>query len=333
VTEFSEVVSRDVVDQPKTEMRPEAAEPPAAPPKHHHRLRVAVFAVVAVLVAMMAVVVFSYLFRSQPGPVSVGSAGRSFRATTTTTPTPKVFALPPAGVYRASGSGFEQIAVPPDTLHDSSLMPVTVSYLADGCWRWHLDYNTAHWHEYDFCPNDGRLLLRAQRNSLTVDLGLTSITNLAKFACNPPSPIVVEQPRIGEVFAHRCTGTNSAASGISTAAGPVTLVGVTVVDIGGAPVPAIVMTRHQKISGGQSGTLDEKWWFARSDGMPLRANRDYHLSTSSPIGSITYTETGSWQLVSVKPTVSGTTSASTGGASRGSRPGRARSRLAEQDRA
>ncbi len=295
---------------PETEGGRGAAEAQNAPPRlrRRHRVRRVVIVVIVVLVALLSVPVISYIFRSKPGPVSLGSAGRLFRATTTTVPRPKVFALPPAGVYRASGSGFEQIAVPPDTIHDSAAMPVTVSYLPDGCWRWHLDYSTAHWHEYDFCPHDGRLLLTAQRNSLTVNLGLTSITNLAKFSCDPPSPIVVDQPRTGEVYAHRCTGTNTAAAGVSTAAGPVTLIGVTTVDIGGKPVEAIALTRRQKITGGQSGTLDEEWWFARSTGMPLREVRNYHLSTSSPVGSIAYTEAGDWELNSMTPAISGTTS-------------------------
>lgn len=292
----------------ETEVRPEGTGPPAAPHRRrHHRLRTVVLVVLAVLVVLVGVAVVSYLLRSKPGARSLKTAGRAFQATTTTIPTPKAFALPPAGVYRASGSGYEHVALPPDTINDSSAMPVTVSYLANGCWRWHIDYNTAHWHEYDFCPRDGRLLLTAQRNSLTVSLGLTSISNLAQFTCNPPSPIAVEQPRVGEVFAHKCTGTNTAVSGTSTASGPVTIVGVTTLDIGGTPVQAIEMTRRQKITGGQSGTLDEKWWFAASTGMPLAETRNYHLSTASPVGAISYTEIGSWRLDSMKPTISGTT--------------------------
>lgn len=306
-----------VVEQPKREVPPGGTEAPAALPKRHHRVRTIVIVVVVVLVALVAVAVVSYLLRSKPSARSLNSAGKSFHATTTTKPTPRAFALPPAGVYRASGSGFEQIAVPPDTIHDSAVMPVTVSYLPNGCWRWHIDYSTAHWHEYDFCPHDGRLLLMAQRNLLTVNLGLASVTNLAKFTCNPPSPIVVERPRAGEVFAHRCTGTNTAAAGVSTASGPVTITGVTSVNIAGTRVQAIVMTRHQKITGGQSGTLDEEWWFSTSTGMPLAERRNYHLSTSSPIGSIAYTETGSWRLDSMTPAISGTTTTTVASSSTG----------------
>jgi len=276
-----------------------------AVPSRPHRLRNILLIVVGVIAVFLGVAVGSFLSRAQPGARSIRSAAQAFDATTTTVPTPRVFALPPAGVYRATGAGFEQIAVPPDTIHDSTVMPVSVSYLPGGCWRWHLDYSTAHWHEYDFCPHDGRLLLQNQQNSLTWDFGLTSVTNLARFACDPPSPIVVESPQPGEVFAHRCTGTNSAASGTSSAAGPVTIVGVRGVRVGTRTVQSIEMTRHQTISGGQSGTLDETWWFATSTGMPLQESRNYHLTTSSPIGDIAYTEIGSWHLDSMVPAVSG----------------------------
>ena len=275
-----------------------------APPRSH-RLRNVLVVVGGLVVVLLAVVVGAYVFRPQPGARSISAAAGAFDATTTTVATPRAFALPPAGVYRATGTGFEQIAVPPDTIHDSTVMPVSVSYLPGGCWRWHLDYSTAHWHEYDFCPHDGRLLLVSQQNSLTEDLGLTSVTNLARFTCSPPSPIVVESPEPGEVFAHRCTGTNTAVSGTSTATGPVTIVRVGEVRVGNRSVQAIEMTRHQTISGGQSGTLVETWWFATSTGMPLAESRSYHLTTASPIGAIAYTERGSWRLESMTPAVTG----------------------------
>ncbi len=273
------------------------------PPTGWHRVRTALVVVAGLLLIVVVMAAGSYLFRSQPGARSVGSAARALAATTTTVPDPQAFSLPPAGVYRASGSGFERIAVPSDTIHDSAVMPVSVSYLSGGCWRWRLDFNTAHWHEYDFCPEGGRLLLRSQMNSLTLDLGFVSISNLAQFTCDPPSPIVVESPRVGQVFPHRCTGTNSDVAGTSTVSGLVRIIGVRNLRVGSRVVQSIEMSRRQTIAGGQSGTLDETWWFATSTGMPLAEVRDYHLTTSSPIGSIAYVESGSWHLDSLAPAV------------------------------
>jgi hypothetical protein len=276
-----------------------AADGPAQ--VRRHRIRVTLLVVGALVLVVIGVVVGSYLLRSHPGARSLGSATRQFEASTTTSPTARHFVLPPAGVYAVSGNGTERISVPPNTENDSALMPVSVSYLAGGCWRWRIDYNTAGWHEYDFCPKGNQLLLEAQRNFQSWDFGVTTVTNLAQFTCDPPSPIVVESPRSGETFVHRCAGTNTAVPGPSSAAGPVTIVGVETEQVGGTPVRAIHMTRRQAITGSQTGELDESWWFATTSGMPLRSVRNYRLATNSPIGQIIYTESGSWHLDSLTP--------------------------------
>jgi hypothetical protein len=267
----------------------------------HHWIRTPLLIAAATVVVIVAVVVISYVLRDRPGPKSLSASTRQFRSTTTTSPTVRSFELPAAGVYRITGRGSERISKPPNSQTDGPIMPVGATYLADGCWRWRIDYNTASWHEYDFCPQGGRLLLVAQSNYQSWDLGLTSVTNLGQYTCNPPSPIVVQAPVRGQEFAQRCTGTNTAVPGPSVAAGTVTVVGVQTLRIGGTPVRAVEMTRHQTISGAQHGILDESWWFATSTGLPLKAVRDYRLVTGSVIGDITYNESGSWQLDSLTP--------------------------------
>lgn len=292
------------VGGPNSEENPDAGSGGSAgggPPHRHHRVRSTLLVVLGVVVLGVVVVVLAYVLRDQPGPRSIASARHQFQATTTTAPTPKAFALPPAGVYRATGSGTERIDKPPNSETDGPNMPITITYLSGGCWRWRIDYNTAHWHEYDYCPQGARLMLVGQRNYLSFDYGLATVSNLAQFTCRPPSPIALESPRPGETFPHRCTGTNTAVAGLSTAAGPVTIVGVGTLDVGGVQVPAIHATRIQHISGAQTGLLDESWWFAASTGMPLQESRNYKLTTKSPIGSITYTEVGSWHLDSMQP--------------------------------
>lgn len=247
-------------------------------------------------------VVLRYVFRAHPGPKSVSSAVKQFRATSSTGAQQAVaFTRPVAGVYQVSGEGREQITMPPNSQNDGAVMPVSVSYLAGGCWLWRIDYNVSHWHEYEFCPKGRELLLTAQRNSQAWDFGFAKVTNLGKYECSPPAPIVVESPTPGQAFTHHCTGTNSAVSGPSVAEGPATIVGPETLTIGGTRVAAIHQTRMQKISGAQKGELDENWWFAADTGMPLKADRNYKLDTDSPIGTITYTERGSWQLASLTP--------------------------------
>lgn len=282
---------------------PAAATSPTGHPAHHrhHWVRTPLLIVGAIVLVAVVVVVGSYVLRSRPTPKSLGSSIHQFKSTTTTAPTPKSFALPAAGVYKTTGQGSERITKPPNSETDGPVMPVSVTYLSGGCWRWHIDYNTSAWHEYDFCPHGSQLLLVAQANYQAWNFGVTSVTNLAQYTCNPPSPIALESPKAGEKFVQHCTGTNTAVPGPSVAAGTVTVVGVETLDIGGTPIRAIEMSRNQKISGAQTGVLNETWWFAASTGLPLKAVRNYQLVTSSVIGNITYNESGSWQLDSLTP--------------------------------
>lgn len=281
--------------------------PPSGPGRgllRRHPVRVVLLSVAGLLVIGVAVVVLAYVFRNSPGQKSVKSAAQHFFATTTTAPTPKAFTLPPAGVYTASGSGTERINEPPNSENDSPTMPVSVSYAAGGCWWWRIDYNTASWHEYEFCPKGKTLLLVAQRNYQAWNFGIVSVTNLAQFSCSPASPIVVQSPVPGRTYSLHCVGTNTAVAGRSTSEGPVTIVGVGTVRVDGVTVPAIHITRRQTMTGGQTGHLYESWWFDSLTGMPLQASRNYHLVTRSPIGQISYTEEGSWRLNSLIPKVS-----------------------------
>jgi hypothetical protein len=296
-----------MTDALETATAPGTDPPPARPgsPRPTRGRRAALLVVGgAGLVVLLAtgVVVGSYLLRDRPGAKSVDQAVDQFRAGTGTTDAgPVDFVRPVAGVYTAAGSGNEQISKPPNAQHDGDVMPISVTYLADGCWTWHIDYNSAHWHEFDFCPQGGELLLVAQRNYQAWDFGLTKIENVGTYACDPPAPIVAADPTPGAQFQHHCTGDNTAAPGASTSEGPATIVGAETLSIGGTEVATIHQKRAQTMSGAQRGGIEEDWWYAADTGLPVRCERSYRLDTDSVIGTITYTESGSWQLTSMEP--------------------------------
>ncbi len=100
---------------------------------------------------------------------------------------------------------------------------------------------------------------------------------------------------------HHCTGDNTAAPGPSTTEGPATIVGTETLSIGGTDVQTIHQTRAQSMSGTQKGTVEEDWWFTADTGLPVRSERHYQINSGSVIGTITYTEIGSWQLESLQP--------------------------------
>ncbi|MGZ4682214.1 MAG: hypothetical protein ACXWA3_04395 [Acidimicrobiales bacterium] len=243
-----------------------------------------------------------YLLRDRPRAKSVDSAVEQFRADTSTTDAGSAgFVRPAAGVYQAAGEGEERISKPPNSQNDGAVMPISVTYLANGCWTWHLDYNEAHWHEFDFCPDGQHLLLVGQRNYQSWDFGMMKVENVGTYTCDPPAPIAVDDPTPGTTFVHHCTGDNTAAPGPSTTEGPSTIVGPETLSIDGADVATIHQKRSQTMTGTQRGSIEEDWWYTTDTGLPVRSERHYQLDSGSVIGTITYTENGSWQLTSLQP--------------------------------
>jgi len=159
------------------------------PRRRHHRWRYLFLAVAAVALVAFAYPSVRYMLRSHPKAKSVSSAIEQFRdATSIPQSATKAFLRPAAGVYSATGQGSEHISFPPNSQHDGSTMPVTVRHLTNGCWTWRIDFNTAHWQEYTFCPSNAQLLLVAQRNFQSWDFGATKIDNLAQYTCSPARP-------------------------------------------------------------------------------------------------------------------------------------------------
>jgi hypothetical protein len=72
------------------------------------------------------------------------------------------------------------------------------------------------------------------------------------------------------------------------------------VTVGEGPVEAMHYVGDRALTGGQEGTEATDAWF-RSDGLLLRYERDIEVRTDSPIGEITYTEAGSFQLAQLDP--------------------------------
>ncbi len=271
----------------------------------HGRTRwlVVVAAVVVIVVGAAGFEVIRYLLREHPGPKSLPSAVKAFQGDESTPAGSRsaTSALPAEGVYLLKGHGSEQISFPPNSQLDGAVMPATITYQADNCWRWHVDYNVAHWEEYDFCSRGGRLVLSGSRVSQSWDFGDIKINNLARFTCPPVSVVLPQDPKPGQTQRYSCTGTNSAVAGQSIAAMTIRIVGMFTLRIGGIAVPAVHELQRETLTGGQRGRLREDWWFVATSGMPVRVERRITLLSNSPVGTITYTEAGSWQMGSLRP--------------------------------
>jgi len=281
----------------------------------HHRWR-RILLLVAIGVGTVAVgsagfVAVSYAFRTRPGPRSIGSALNQFHHDTATTAASRVAPTtappttqrgrPAVGVYQLAGQGSEHISFPPNSQSDGAVMPASVVDEGNGCWRWRVDYNVAHWEEYDFCTVGGVVRESANRNGQSWDFGTTKISNEANFTCPAGVLILPANPQPGDSSTESCTGTNTAVAGQSLSTGPVRIVGTDQLSIGGRTLAAVHERQQVTLSGSQTGSVVEDWWFEPSDGLPLRVVRNITIHTKSPIGTITYTESGSWQMRSLTP--------------------------------
>ena len=83
--------------------------------------------------------------------------------------------------------------------------------------------------------------------------------------------------------------------------GPFHYVGTDELTIGGERVAALHYRRERTNSGNQDGAEQGEVWFSAETGMPLRSRHEVEATTDTVIGEVHYTETGEWQLASLRP--------------------------------
>jgi hypothetical protein len=272
-----------------------------AGPIRRRRVAVGIAAgLVLALAGVVAYVVVSYALRTHPGPRSMSAAVRSFGSPGANTFGGGLRYHPPAaGVYELAGQGGERISFPPNSQQDGALIPASVHYLPGGCWRWHVDYNAAHWEQYDFCPRAGGLVETAIGNSQSWDFGTLTVDNRATMTCHPAPMVLTADPRRGQRLQWSCAGTNTAVAGLSNAVTRASIVATPTLRIGATEVPTFHEHQATRLTGAQSGTVITDWWFDAHSGLPVRVERHTVLKSSSPVGVVTYTEAGWWQMRSL----------------------------------
>ncbi len=276
----------------------------AAP--HRRRWPWVVGLVVAVVLVAVAVPVVLFATRERPEGKDLGEAVDEYQPGSSTAaggPTP--------GVYRATGEGTEAISLPPVSQHDGAVVPVTVEAADDGCWRVEAAYHEAHRQDWTFCEQpggggagEGAAPVVVDRGGQTYqrwDFGATSVENTSTFTCDPPAVMIDPSAEPGDTWDQHCTGTNTQTDGTTISAGTYEFVGVEDLEIDGEAVPARRYRQDRTISGAQTGTDAVDVWFAVADHLPLRMARDVRIDSDSPVGTVTYTESGWWQLDSLVP--------------------------------
>jgi hypothetical protein len=267
-----------------------------------HKVLVTIGVLFAVAVG---VVVVAAIRIDSPGPASVGDALDRLHENAGDDGSNVVTSRrPPEGVYAYVGEGREELSFPPLSQQDGTEMPGTVTHRARGCWTFRIDFNAEHWQEWRYCPNpvpDGDRVGFAEvggRTGQEWDLGVSRLGNLSTFTCDPPNHIL--PPPATGISDHSCSGSNSAIAGETTSAGPWRFVARDTVTVDGEAVETLHFQSQRTLSGGQDGTEHTETWF-RPDGLLVRYERDIEARSDSPIGAITYTEVGSFQLARLEP--------------------------------
>jgi hypothetical protein len=267
--------------------------------RRSRRVRVmALGAAMGLVVALGAQVVL----RESPGEKSIGEVMESYGKDRDQA-APALAHAPPAGVYRAEGAGRRGISMPPLSQNDGATIPVVVEHLDAACWRLTVNYNDWQWESFDYCLRDGVSLNVAGKAHQRWDAGFITFETTQDINCEPG--VVADDPQaaVGTVWSHTCRASGEASTGTSTSSGEYTLVAIEPVTVGSESV----MTRHYRSErmwvGGQDGPGSYEAWFAADTGMPLRMTRTVALDSASPIGTVTYTDEGWWNLTSRAPAV------------------------------
>ena len=255
----------------------------------------------AVLVlAGIAAFVFLFLSREDPGARPIGEAVEEFRTDPTDDDISEEL-RPPSGVYTLTGEGSESISFPPVSQADGDTMPMTITHGAGDCWTLRVDYNEAHWQDWDLCTVDGDFIEYGGHTFQRWDLGALKVENTATFVCDPPTPLAPMTAEPGDTFERTCSGTNDQVPGGTTTTGTLTVLEPTTIDVGGEQIEAQGFHTEVTIAGSQTGTEDVDMWFATTTGLPVQSNRSISVDSDSPVGTITYTEVGNWKLSSTEP--------------------------------
>ena len=192
------------------------------------RIAIGVAAIVTMLAVGVAVLVWQ---ADDPGPASVDDAVERFEGGDPDGADP-VLSRPPEGVYRYQGDGSERLSLPPVSQEYGQVVPGTVTHEEGGCWLFRLDFNAAHWQDWRLCPSAGRIGDAGGRTHQAWDLGVTSVTSLTTFTCEPPG-LRFPPGEPGWTVDHSCSGTSDQVAGTATSAGPWRYVGPESVTDGG----------------------------------------------------------------------------------------------------
>jgi hypothetical protein len=258
---------------------------------------------VALVVALgLAVVVLLVVRGREAGRASVDEALERFRSGQDTVPDGDGAgpARPPEGVYTLTGSGTEQLSFQLGGQAMGPEMPATVTWQGDDCWELRVEFNANHTQSWVYCVDGARMVDRGGSITQRFDLVVAQVDSRSTSVCDPPAPTTERDATPGAVWAQRCT-IETEGQGRTSMTGPLTFVGTEEVDVGGTAVLASHTVSERNYEGAQRGRGRIENWYEVDTGFPVRSRWTLSITSGSPIGDVTYTESGEWSLSSLTP--------------------------------
>lgn len=211
---------------------------------------------------------------------------------------PEVRLLSPTpGVYRYSGSGTERLSVLQTQQSWGPQLPATITAgPSPGCWTFRIDYSTNHWEARTYCADNGVLRETAGTMWQRFDFVAFKADDTIEFACDPPNDTIRLAASPGDTWSQSCVGRSPARGTTVTTAGSTTFIGREEVEVGEATVPALRYRSARTLTGDQQGSETTDYLFSATTGQVLRFQREVRVDSPSPIGSVTYAESGTYQL-------------------------------------
>jgi hypothetical protein len=177
-------------------------------------------------------------------------------------------------------------------------MPGTVTLSGPNCWVFRIDYSSHHWETVDYCRHGGATWETGGQIWQLWSIGPLQETNLTTMTCAPHAVSLPATAVPGQVWHEGCAGASSAVKGAMVSAGTYRFVGPRTLTVGGRVVRADEFVRQRTDTGAQRGTERSEIWIDAASGLPIRLHRDIKVTTDTPFGTSTYTQSGLFNLVS-----------------------------------
>jgi hypothetical protein len=284
-----------------------ASATPAEPSPHPRHallrhLRSRRVAVVAIAVVLLTGVAGWQWWERGPSEVSVEDALDRFRSSSSQPATPSAL-LPAVGVYRYLGLGSEALSFLDTHQAQGPTIPVTVASGTGDC-RWiTVEYNSFHRMISRWCVEGRRVVERESETIQRFDFLAFSHSEHMTFTCVRPPVVYDPDARPGTSWPLHCTGRSRTRDTRVSHDGSVTFVGRQTLTIGGKEITALHFRQTRQMHGDQRGNETRDVWVSADRALVLRDTREIRVVSPapSPIGNVTYTESGTYTLSSLAP--------------------------------